>query len=206
VTQDEWEAIAARIEAAWPAYPLTRSRRADYYEALADLDGGAVHGALDLLEAEGRGEPPAAATVRVEARNGAPEFADAASPPPPPPPPSASPPAGGHTATDGRREGPPGLATASLVLGICGWVVVPFIAAVLAIIFGAVAISGLDAAGRRQGRLMALWGLWLGITGLAGWVILVVLVAVLDDSESESASAALASRLASTVTSRWITP
>ena len=212
MTENEWEAIAARIEAGWPAYPLTRSRRADYYEALADLDGGAVHRALDALEAEGRTEPPAAATVRAEARNGAPEFADPAPPPPPPPPPSALPPAGGYSTPgaapvpDGRRDGPPGLATASLVLGICGWVVVPFISAVLAIIFGAVAISGLNATGRRQGRAMALWGLWLGITGLVGWIVVVVLLSVFDDSESDSSAASAAGRLASSVVSGWLTP
>lgn len=185
MTQHEWEAIAARIEAAWPAYPLTRSRRAEYYEALADLDGGAVHRALDALVGEGREEPPAAGAVRAQARNGAPEFADPAFPPPPPPPPPSVPqPAGARTEPAVKSPGTPGMATASLVLGICGWVVVPFISAVLAIIFGAVAISGLDAAGRRQGRVMALWGLWLGITGLVGWVLLVALVAVFDDSDS----------------------
>lgn len=190
MTHQEWETIAARIAAAWPAYPLTRSRRADHYEALADLDAGVVHRALDALVGQGRREPPTATAVRAQARNGAPEFADPAHPPPPPPPRSVPQRAGTHTVPDARDEATPGMATASLVLGICGWLVVPFIAAVLAIIFGAVALSGLTAAGRRQGRVIALWGLWLGITGLVGWVLLVALVAVFDDADSAGMAAA----------------
>jgi hypothetical protein len=69
-----------------------------------------------------------------------------------------------------------GKAVASLVLGIAGWLVAPFILSVLGIIFGAMARKEIANDPAVGGRGMANWGFWLSITGLAAWVILIVVL------------------------------
>lgn len=90
----------------------------------------------------------------------------------PPPYGYAPGPAAGAAKTNGK-------AVASLVLGIAGWLVAPFILSVLGIIFGALARKEIAANPAMGGKGMANWGFWLSISGLIAWVVLiVVLVAV----------------------------
>ena len=69
-----------------------------------------------------------------------------------------------------------GKAVASLVLGIAGWLVAPFILSVLGIIFGAMARKEIAQNPTLGGRGMANWGFWLSITGLAAWVVLIAVL------------------------------
>jgi hypothetical protein len=67
-------------------------------------------------------------------------------------------------------------ATASMVLGILGLLILPIVFSVLAIIFAVLARSEIDKAPTMDGRGRATAGLWLGIVGLvvfAGTVILI---------------------------------
>ena len=75
-----------------------------------------------------------------------------------------------------------GKAVASLVLGIAGWLVAPFILSVLGIIFGAMARKEIANDPAVGGRGMANWGFWLSITGLAAWVILIVVLIASSNS------------------------
>ena len=117
--------------------------------------------------------------------------------PPPPPAPSAGPPPPppGYTTPAGPVAPPPpygygqvvaqrtsGKAVASLVLGIAGWLVAPFILSVLGIIFGAMARKEIANDPAVGGRGMANWGFWLSITGLAAWVILIVVLIASSNS------------------------
>jgi hypothetical protein len=110
-----------------------------------------------------------------------------------PPPPGSPPPAYAASpppAPYGYAQAPvsqrtSGKAVASLVLGIAGWLVAPFILSVLGIVFGALARKEIAADPSVGGRGMANWGFWLSITGLAAWVILIaVLVATSGSSGS----------------------
>ena len=72
-----------------------------------------------------------------------------------------------------------GLATASLVFGILGWILLPLLGNVLAVIFGHMAQSEINKSeGQLGGKGSATAGLVLGYLGLAGWVlgILVLLI------------------------------
>ena len=77
-----------------------------------------------------------------------------------------------------------GKAVASLVLGIAGWLVAPFVLSVLGIIFGAMARKEIANDPGVGGRGMANWGFWLSITGLAAWVILIVVLIAVGSSNS----------------------
>ncbi|TEU11346.1 MAG: DUF4190 domain-containing protein [Anaerolineales bacterium] len=73
-----------------------------------------------------------------------------------------------------------GLATASLVFGILGWILLPLLGNVLAVIFGHMAQSEINKSeGQLGGKGSATAGLVLGYLGLAGWVlgILIFLIA-----------------------------
>jgi len=90
-------------------------------------------------------------------------------PAPPPPPPPPSPPrayvAGAQTS---------GMAIASLVMGIAGWTLLPWIGSILAIIFGYVARNEIR---QRPGELE---GEGLAVAGLVlGWIMIGVSVLVL---------------------------
>jgi len=72
-----------------------------------------------------------------------------------------------------------GLAITSMICGILG-IVIPylgFILAVLAIVFGAIAIHQTGSQPNLGGRGMAIAGLVLGILAIAMWVIIISLVA-----------------------------
>jgi len=76
-----------------------------------------------------------------------------------------------------------GKAVAAMVLGICGlvlgWLFLPLICCVLAIVFGSIALQDIGAqGGRLGGRGQAVAGLVLGIIGLAGWALVILVVAV----------------------------
>lgn len=68
-------------------------------------------------------------------------------------------------------------ATASMVLGICGIVVLPIVFSVLAIIFAVSARSEIDRNPGMENRGRATAGLWLGIAGLAFWALLLIAIA-----------------------------
>jgi hypothetical protein len=81
-----------------------------------------------------------------------------------------------------------GAATASLVLGICGLVVCPFICSVLALVFGYQAREQIDeSGGQLGGRSSAVAGIVLGWVGVGLCVLAVaffVLVIVLANGVS----------------------
>jgi hypothetical protein len=107
-------------------------------------------------------------------------------PPPPPPPGYAAPaqpaPYGYQTQPVGQRTS--GKAVAALVLGIGGWLVAPFILSVLGIVFGALARKEIANDPAIGGRAMANWGFWLSITGLAAWVVLIIVLVAVGTSNS----------------------
>jgi len=68
------------------------------------------------------------------------------------------------------------LATAALILGILGFIwILPIIGPILAIIFGAIALSQIKQ-GKGTGKGMAYAGLWLGITSLALSLLVGILI------------------------------
>ncbi len=70
-----------------------------------------------------------------------------------------------------------GMAIASLVLGLVGFFVFPFIPSVLAIIFGAIGMGQINRSnGAVKGKGMAVAGIILGIVGIIIMVLVVVLV------------------------------
>ncbi len=179
----EWDDIERRLVSAWPWPALDDERRQAYRAALADLDPPAVLRAIDELSPVHRDAMPLPQTLRAHVRSGAPAFRD----PPPPPPPAGLDGLRGSGSPAGAEMGPPGLAVAALVLGVCSWFVVPFIGAVLAIVFGAVAVSQLRPQPGRPGRVMALWGLWLGITSFVAWTVLVIVAGINGGDDDEAA-------------------
>jgi Domain of unknown function (DUF4190) len=92
----------------------------------------------------------------------------------PPPAPNAQPYAYPQGQALGQKTS--GKAVASLVLGIAGWLVAPFILSVLGIIFGAMARKEIAQNPSIGGRGLANWGFWLSITGLAAWVVLIAVL------------------------------
>jgi Domain of unknown function (DUF4190) len=106
------------------------------------------------------------------------------SPPPPPtyPPPTYPPPA--FVGPDQARTSTNGFAVAALVLGIVG--PVACIAWILALVFGYVARSQIDASGgRQQGRGMAVAGIVLGWVW-GGLIILYFAVVIISTANSGS--------------------
>jgi hypothetical protein len=94
-------------------------------------------------------------------------------PPLPPPPGPVLPPApaGGPP---GWAPGPKtnGMAVAAMVLGIVGLVMVPFIGAILALVFGYLSRGSIDRSnGLEGGRSMAVAGIILGYVGLVTSVL-----------------------------------
>lgn len=78
---DEWQPIARRIAAAWPAFGADPETERVYYQVLQDVDAQAVERAVDEAMREGRESPPPPGVIRDRAlgiRTGA------AAPPPPP--------------------------------------------------------------------------------------------------------------------------
>lgn len=63
-----------------------------------------------------------------------------------------------------------GMATAAMVLSICGLFCFGMITGVLAIIFAGIALSGMSRTGNDDGKGMAITGLVLGIIDVVGWV------------------------------------
>lgn len=74
----------------------------------------------------------------------------------------------------------PGKATASLVLGLVGLVLIPIIPSILAIVFGNSAKQQIDGSGGRLGgRGLATAGVVLGWVALALWALFIVAVVAL---------------------------
>jgi hypothetical protein len=103
--------------------------------------------------------------------------------PSPPPPPYAQQPYGYGQPVAQKTSGK---AVASLVLGIAGWLVAPFILSVLGIIFGAMARKETAQNPALGGRGLANWGFWLSITGLAAWIILIAVLIAVGGTHSSS--------------------
>lgn len=186
VTHDEWGAIFSRMELTWGE--ISAHRRNHYFEILSDLDGAAVAGAVDRLAREARESVPPPGVIRDYAGGMNPTApaspGPAATPQPPPtvpptpivPAPATVPP-GGASIVVSRSSGK---ATAALVLGIAstifGWMLL--ITSILAIIFGAIALSEMKDDPKLTGRGQAMWGLGLGIATLVGWVILFIVAGI----------------------------
>jgi hypothetical protein len=83
-----------------------------------------------------------------------------------------------------------GLAVASLVLGIAGFVVCPLICSILAIIFGQQAKNKIRLDPSLQGEGMAQAGFILGIIGLAVGVLFLIIV-IIAAANNNSSSAGL---------------
>ena len=92
------------------------------------------------------------------------------------------------------QQQPPtsGAATASLVLGICGLVVCPFVCSVLALVFGYQAREQIDESGGQiGGRSSAVAGIVLGWVGVglcvlaAAFIVLVIVVGSSATVESD---------------------
>ena len=113
---------------------------------------------------------------------------------PPPPDPYGQQPSYGY----GGARRTEGLAVASLVLGIAGFVVCPLICSVLAIIFGQQAKNKIRQDPSLQGAGMAQAGFILGIIGVALGVIglLIIIIAAANNSSSSSSLGAVAHLLA----------
>lgn len=95
--------------------------------------------------------------------------------PPPPPAPTAYP-------VSAPTASPPNSTAAivSLVTGICGWVIVPLICAIIAVVSGHMALNEIrQSDGRLGGRGMAIAGLILGYTQLGLTLVLCIAFAFL---------------------------
>ncbi len=68
-----------------------------------------------------------------------------------------------------------GLALTSMILGIAGWVLIPFLTSIGAVITGHIALSQLRTR-PETGRGFAIAGLVLGYTAIALWLVVVLLV------------------------------
>jgi Domain of unknown function (DUF4190) len=164
-----------RPEQRWAPFGPSGDEEAPEFEPPQTATPGPPPGAPPTPPPPTKPQPPVAPPPPSQA-------APHASPGPPPPPapgapPPAYPPPGtpyGYAPTAGQRTS--GKAVAALVLGICGWLVAPFILSVLGIVFGAMARKEIAANPSLAGRNMANWGFWLSITGLAAWVVLIVVV------------------------------
>ena len=131
-----------------------------------------------------RGRIPAAVQAAYDAAHAEPEVV--APPPPAVPPPAAAPPPGQAPWGPGQPSGwyapgpfPPapgrdGFSVAALVLGI-----LPALGGILAIVFGAIALSRIRRSGRR-GRGFAIAGIVLGSLWLLGIVVAVVISAAAE--------------------------
>jgi len=85
--------------------------------------------------------------------------------------PAFSPPMGGPAVATRPRNG---MGSASLTLGILG-LFLGWLFSLLAIIFGGVGLGRANR-GEATNRGAALWGLWLGVIGLALWVIILIVI------------------------------
>src|SRR5947208_13401189 len=111
----------------------------------------------------------------------------------PPPDPYGQPPGYGY----GGARRTEGLAVASLVLGIAGFVVCPLICSVLAIIFGQQAKNKIRQDPSLQGAGMAQAGFVLGIISLAlGIILLIVVIIAAASNNSSSSSLGIVAQLA----------
>ena len=141
--------------------------------------------AFDPPQTATPGPPPGAPPTPPPPTRPQPEASPPQAPAPPPPPgytaPAQPAPYGYQAQPAGQKTS--GKAVASLVLGIAGWLVAPFILSVLGIIFGALARKEIASNPALGGRGLANWGFWLSITGLAAWIILIaVLIATANSS------------------------
>lgn len=88
-----------------------------------------------------------------------------------------------------------GKATGALVLGICGLVVCPLICSIVAVVLGYQARTEIDQSqGMQDGRGSAVAGIvlgWIGIGFSALFIILIVLLAALDPTAFDEASATI---------------
>jgi hypothetical protein len=94
-------------------------------------------------------------------------------------PPSGRPSAGGYPAPGAplqyAAQPTNVLAVVSLITGICGLTVIPFLGALAAVISGHVSLSQIARTGENGGALAKI-GLWLGYVGLVLWVAIFVLL------------------------------
>ncbi len=194
MSDEQWRRIADRIESTWPGEPGAGDR---YREELGDLDPEAVDAALDGLLIDHRNAAPPPGVVRdaVEALpagetddggSGAGAAAepgggwDTADAPagragPGAPPPASRPVAGPRP--ESRR------ATVALILGAAGFVTIPVVVSVIAIVVANQALREIAAdpelAGEQRARVGRVLG-YIELTVVALTVLIGVLVAVTD--------------------------
>lgn len=82
-----------------------------------------------------------------------------------------------------------GMAIAAMILGILGFVwILPFIGSLLGVIFGAMALKQIKQ-GQGTGKGMAHAGLWLGVAGLAIFLLVIfvgILIGIMGAASSSS--------------------
>ncbi len=78
--------------------------------------------------------------------------------------------------TGGKAED---LAVASVISGIAGFTILPFVAAAAAIITGSMALKGMRSGAASAGEALAMTGIALGVAGIIVAAVLVVLLLVL---------------------------
>jgi hypothetical protein len=176
MTIDEWEEIVQRLDGAWP---LTKERRDLYFELLVDLDANAVQAAITELLREPREKAPPPGVIRDRAQKSIPAYASgqpASEYQTPPAPVDAA----GYMRTSAQPASieTSGKATASLVLGILGIVVVPLICSILAIVFGKSALNEIERRPGLRGEQQARWGYVLGWIGV-GLMAIVFFIGVI---------------------------
>lgn len=125
--------------------------------------------------------PGGAAPVWNEAPRESPAAKPERRPPPPPMPPQAPPSWGNPTAAVVSAPATSPLAIASLALGVAGFIVLPVIGALAAIVLGVMARKQIDRDANLGGRGLATAGLVLGVIELclvALWILLLIIVAI----------------------------
>lgn len=191
---EQWRRIADRIESTWPGEPGEGDR---YREELADLDPQAVDAALDSLLIDHRNAAPSPRVVRERVAELPPEempgetsgwgedpsSSEWSSEETPPEAAAPTAPAPGRSRpvedapTESRR------ATVALILGAAGFVTVPLVVSVIAIVVANGALAEIEAdpslGGAQRARIGRLLG-WIGITIAVLTVVIGVIVGLTD--------------------------
>lgn len=195
MTGGEWSVLVRQINVAWPRQPMVPDEEQLYFEVLRDLSSDQVaDGILRLVRDDHPDRPTAGELYRAAApppmNVGRPVQApsrlivDVSSTPMPAAPRATAPsPAAlmsgaapmGPASTLAAPPGTPGIATASLVLGIVA-LLVP-VCGVIALVLGGVALNKIKDIPGQPGRGQATAGLVLGIVFTAIWVWAFIVIA-----------------------------
>lgn len=194
MTPHEWSVLARQINVAWPSRPLVPDEENLYFDVLKGLSSDQVADGILRLVRDGSAERPTAGElykasapegIRVGSAVSAPSrlVVDVSNTPMPAAAvrvPSTTAlmsgrPASGPSASLSAPPGTPGIATASMVLGIVA-LIVP-LCGVIALVLGGVALNKIKDIPGQPGRGQATAGLVLGIVFTALWVWAFVMIA-----------------------------